>query len=212
MGGTGVPPVLRARPGTVAAASAMLPPEFLRAKFDQGLPYDDYVATGRPDQQRSWAAAHDRVRLTDAQRGLLAAFTRRSPVLVTSGTWCGDCVQQCPILDHIAHAAPNHIHLRFLDRDKHLDLSEQVRICGGLRVPTVLFLDEDFGFVAILGDRTLSRYRAMAARQLGAACPLPGAELPDDEAAACVADWVDEFERVQLLLRLSPRLRERHGD
>lgn len=181
-------------------------------KFEQGLPYDPYVATGSPAHREAWARSRARIGLTDAQRALLGSFTRRSPVLVLSGTWCGDCVQQCPVLHAIEQAAPQAVLLRFLDRDRHLDLAEQVRICGGLRVPTVLFLDEDFGFVSILGDRTLSRYRIMAARHLGSACPLPGAALPDDEIAACVQDWVNEFERVQLLLRLSPRLRERHGD
>jgi thiol-disulfide isomerase/thioredoxin len=190
----------------------MLSQDFLRMKFEQGLPYDPYVATGSPAHREAWARSRARIGLTDAQRALLGSFTRRSPVLVLSGTWCGDCVQQCPVLHAIEQAAPQAVLLRFLDRDRHLDLAEQVRICGGLRVPTVLFLDEDFGFVSILGDRTLSRYRIMAARHLGSACPLPGAALPDDEIAACVQDWVNEFERVQLLLRLSPRLRERHGD
>jgi hypothetical protein len=30
--------------------------------------------------------------------------------------------------------------------------------------------------------------------------------------AAVTQDWLDEFERVQLLLRLSSRLRQKHGD
>jgi hypothetical protein len=85
-------------------------------------------------------------------------------------------------------------------------------ICGGRRVPTVLFLNEDFEFVSILGDRSLTRYRAMAAKQLGASCPLPGAPVPADEIAATRQDWLNEFERVQLVLRLSPKLRERYND
>jgi hypothetical protein len=52
----------------------------------------------------------------------------------------------------------------------------------------------------------------MAARQLGPSCPLPGAALPADEAAATLQAWLDEFERVQLILRLSARLRQKHGD
>jgi hypothetical protein len=79
-------------------------------------------------------------------------------------------------------------------------------------VPTVIWMAEDFEFVSLLGDRTLPRYRAMAARQLGPACPLPGAALPADEAAATMQAWLDEFERVQLILRLSGRLRQKHGD
>jgi hypothetical protein len=34
----------------------------------------------------------------------------------------------------------------------------------------------------------------------------------DDSIAAVVADWLEEFERVQLILRLSGRLRQLHGD
>jgi thioredoxin-like negative regulator of GroEL len=133
-------------------------------------------------------------------------------VLVISGVWCGDCVHQVPIFDHIMRAAGGKITLRCLDRDKNLDLAEPLMICGGLRVPTVVWLNEDAEFVSILGDRTLSRYRAMAARNLGPSCPLPGAAPATDELAAAVQDWVDEFERVHLLLRLSPKLRERYGD
>lgn len=189
----------------------MLPPEFLRAKFDAALPFDAYIATGSPRQRESWVRFAGRISIPEAQRALIASFTRQANILVTSGMWCGDCAAQCPMLAAIASANPDRIDLRFLDRDAHSDLSERVRICGGLRVPTALFLNEDFEFVSILGDRTLTGYRAMAARSLGPACPLPGAPLPVDELRATLQDWIDELERVQLLLRLSPKLRERHG-
>ncbi|MBK7403630.1 MAG: thioredoxin family protein [Phycisphaerales bacterium] len=190
----------------------MLTPDTLRVAFEAGLSYGDYVATGTAQHQSNWHVFENRVALTEAQRTLLATFTRTMPVLVTSGTWCGDCVAQVPMLAAIERANPGVIRLRIVDRDEHSDLAEQIQICGGLRVPTVIFMNEVFDFVAVLGDRTLARYRAMAARNLGAACPLPGAPVPADEVAATLQDWLDEFERVQLLLRLSPKLRELHGD
>lgn len=116
------------------------------------------------------------------------------------------------MLDHIAHANPEAIRLRLVDRDQHADLARQVMICGGLRVPTALFLNEDFEFVALAGDQVLARFRAKAQAKLGAACPLPGAPVPADEIAATLQDWVDEVERAHLLCRLSPKLRQRHGD
>jgi hypothetical protein len=85
-------------------------------------------------------------------------------------------------------------------------------ICGGLRVPTVLFLSEDFEFISIHGDKSLSRLRAKAAKSLGASCPLPAAGVNTDETAATLADWVREFEFAHLVVRLSPKLRERHDD
>ena len=54
--------------------------------------------------------------------------------------------------------------------------------------------------------------RALAAKQLGAACPLALVPPDRDELAATLQDWLDEFERIQLMLLLSARLRQKHGD
>jgi thiol-disulfide isomerase/thioredoxin len=181
-------------------------------EFQTALAFDRYVATGKPEQQAAWQKIYEQARLSDAQRSLLRGFVREMNVLVVSGIWCGDCVQQCPLLARIAEAAPERVHLRFVDRDAHPDLSARLTINAGHRVPVALFLAEDCELVAVFGDRTLARYRALAARQLGPTCPLPGAPVSDDELAATLQDWLNEFERVQLLLRLSGRLRQKHDD
>lgn len=185
---------------------------YLRQKHEAGQPYDQYVATGKPEQQENWRQIYEQASLTDAQRHLLQGFTRQMRVIGVSGVWCGDCVQQCPLIQRIAEANPQSIDLRWLDRDEHSDLQERVRINAGNRVPVLIFCAEDYEFVSWFGDRTLSRYRALAQRQLGGACPLPGAPVDADEMAQTLADWMDEFERVHLLLRLSGRLRQMHGD
>ena len=53
---------------------------------------------------------------------------------------------------------------------------------------------------------------ALARKQLGAACPISLGAPDQDELLATLQDWLDEFERVQLMLRLSARLRKLHGD
>ena len=196
----------------MTTTTAGLTAEFLKSKFDAAVPFDEHVATGKPDKQEAWRKVYAQAGLTDDQRRLISLFTREMNVLVSSGVWCGDCAHQCPLLQRIAGANPERIHLRFLDRDDHPDLANQLKICAGLRVPVAIFMAEDFEPVSIYGDRTLTRYRAIAARQLGASCPVPGAPIDDDELAATLQDWLDEFERVHLLLRLSTRLRQRHGD
>ena len=83
---------------------------------------------------------------------------------------------------------------------------------AGDRVPVALLMAEDFELCGVYGDRTLHRYRAMAVRQLGASCPT-GIVGPDkEELVQTLQDWLNEFERVQLMLRLSPRLRQKYGD
>jgi hypothetical protein len=184
---------------------------YLRSVYESGKAYDEYVASGNEAQRRAWTQIRERATLTDAQRALLNGFTRRIRVLVSSGVWCGDCAQQLPLLQAIADATPL-MEVRYVDRDEHYDFASQLEICGGVRVPVAVFMAEDFERVSAFGDRSLTRYRAIASRQLGAACPLPGAPVPDDELRGTLQDWLDETERVHLLLRLSPRLRERHGD
>jgi ferredoxin len=185
---------------------------YLADKFAAALPYDRYVETGTEEQRRRWRQVYDAARLTDEQRRLLAGFVRRMKVLVVSGVWCGDCVQQCPLIARCAEARPDLIDLRLLDRDEHRDLTEQVRLNGGDRVPVALFLSEDDELCGLYGDRTLHRYRALAARQLGPSCPTGLTAPPPDELAATLQDWLNELERVQLMLRLSPRLRQKYGD
>ena len=186
--------------------------DYLQQKHEAGLNYAGYVATGEPQKQQDWRRIYDQAKLTDEQAALLGSFKRKMNVIGLSGVWCGDCVQQGPLIQKIAEAAPGVIDLRWLDRDEHMDLQERVRINAGNRVPVVIFCAEDYEFVSWYGDRTLTRYRAMAAKNLGGACPLPGAPVPQDEVNATLADWLEQFERVHLLLRLSGRLRQKHGD
>jgi thiol-disulfide isomerase/thioredoxin len=181
-------------------------------KFQQGLPYADFLARYANDgQKQRWRQVHEQAALTQAQRDLLASFTREMNVLCLAGAWCGDCINQCPAFEHFAAAAPL-IRIRYLDRDEHADVQQALQINAGNRVPVVVFFSEDGFEVARFGERTLSKYRQMMRDQVGAMCPT-GINVPGDPLLAQVTqDWLNEFERVQWLLRLSPRLRLRHGD
>lgn len=181
-------------------------------KFNQGLGYQDFIARYANDNQKQrWAAFREQVTLTSQQQELLASFQRTMNVLCLAGAWCGDCIQQCPIFEHFAQATPA-IRVRYLDRDEHADIQRALQINGGNRVPVLVFFSEDGFEVARYGERTLSKYRQMMRDQAGPSCP-SGIALPGDSLVQHVAqDWLDEFERVQWLLRLSPRLRQMHGD
>ncbi len=181
-------------------------------KFALGLPYADFLARyANPAQKQRWQQVHEQVQLTDAQRQLLASFRRPMDVLCLAGAWCGDCINQCPIFEHFAAAAPA-LRVRYLDRDEHADVQQALQINGGNRVPVAVFLSEDGFEVARYGERTLSKYRQMMRDQAGDSCPT-GINLPGDPLLVQVTqDWLNEFERVQWLLRLSPRLRQLHGD
>jgi hypothetical protein len=180
--------------------------------FADALSYESFLDRYATSTQRArWDGMHARFSLTAEQCRLLGSFVRRMPVLCLAGAWCGDCINQCPVFDHFARASAL-LDLRFLDRDAKPELRDALEINGGQRVPVLVFLSEDGFEVSRYGERTLSIYRRMAADQLGPACPT-GLVPPADEAlAVSTAEWLAEFERAQLILRLSPRLRGKHGD
>jgi thiol-disulfide isomerase/thioredoxin len=180
-------------------------------EFHKGLFYEDFLDRyATPEQRTRWEAVFNRIVLTDAQKTLLGSFKREMKVLVLAGTWCGDCVEQCPIFAHFAEAT-DRIGLRFFDRDDQPVMAKALQICGAARVPAVMFLSEDDFPCGRSGDRTLSKYRRMAADLTGAACPT-GLGRDDQLTAAVLQEWLDEFERIQLMLRTSGRLRQKHGD
>lgn len=180
--------------------------------FHNGLLYDDFLTQHGTDAHRSnWNSVYEAVSLSDTQTETIKAFTREMRVLCFAGAWCGDCVEQCPILQRIAELN-DFIELRFVDRDASEELKESMILCGGARVPQmIIFSEEDF-FVSRYGDRTLAKYRQMAGNITGAACST-GITLKDDPLQqAVIQEWIDQFERAQLILRTSARLREKHGD
>ena len=73
--------------------------------FEEALPYQPFLDRyGTSVQRERWQAMHSRFSLTAPQSNLLAGFSRRMPVLCLAGTWCGDCINQCPVFDHFAKA------------------------------------------------------------------------------------------------------------
>ena len=181
-------------------------------RFAKALPMNEFVSRfGTPPQQARWKQTFDAISLTAAQRNLLSGFTREMNVLVLAGAWCGDCSGQCPIYDRFAEAAPV-IKVRYIDRDDQADVQKELQICGGNRVPVVIFFSEDGAEVARYGERTLSKYRQMMQEFAGASCPTGLVRSGDPLLAQITQDWLDQFERAQWILRLSPRLRAKHGD
>lgn len=181
-------------------------------RFAAALAYDEFLKRYGTDAHRArWKAVYDDATLTTAQIELLGRFTRKTHVLVLAGAWCGDCVRQCPIFPRFAEISPA-LDIRYLDRDEHGDVQRELRINSGNRVPVVVFFSEDGFEVSRFGDRTLGTYRRMMAEQTGDSCSSGLVRPGDSLLQQVIQDWLDEFERVQWILRLSPRLRQKHGD
>lgn len=187
--------------------------DLLAEKFEQALPYEPFVALGEADGHRTqWDHRYRQLPLDEAQAAVVSRFKRKMHVLCLTGTWCGDCALQGAAMQRVAETTQGLIDLRFLLRsEEHAELVVASTINGGFRVPVTWFFAEDMAPVHCFGDRTLSRYRSMARKALGARSGVM-APAPADPVRAVLGEVIEEFERVQLLLRLSTRLREKHGD
>lgn len=174
--------------------------------------WDEYLNQFRhPHERRAWELGLEAVRWNAEQLALIRSFPRRLEIRVLVGSWCKDCARQAPILASLAAIQPL-IQVRFLEQEEHAELQQELQINGGQRVPVALFFSEDGFEVSRFGDRPLAVYRQMMIQSgliSASACKILSAQ---EELAASMAEWLQEIERVQWILRLSPRLRRLHGD
>ncbi|MCW3988867.1 MAG: thioredoxin family protein [Candidatus Bathyarchaeota archaeon] len=185
--------------------------EFWRAHFDKASEYEAYIEGSEQEHIQRWRDSEKRIpALSEEQLKRLQGYDRELNVLVYSGIWCGDCARQGPLLKKLAEACGEKVKIKFIERDASPELMEELRIVGATRVPILVFLSEDFWEMARFGERTLSVYRAKAAREIGR--EFDGGILSPKAREKELSDWAEIFERVLIMLRLSPPLRRRHGD
>ena len=185
--------------------------DFWKRHFSIAYDYDSFINLGKPEEISQWRDRAERTpELTTEQKTRLQNYNRELNVLVYAGTWCGDCSRQAPMLKKIAEAAGNKVNLRFIERETSKELQDELRIVGGLRVPIIVFLTEDFWELGRFGERLLHVYRSKAAREIGRG--IDEGVLSPKALEKEMSEWVDIFERMLLMVRLSPPLRRRHGD
>lgn len=187
--------------------------EFWKREFDNALNYDAYLDNSPERYAEMWNRFEQQLPDLDvSQKAALKGHNRKLNILVSSGVWCGDCVRQGPILKLIVDHMDSPVDLRVVERGDSEPLQEELRILGALRVPVVVFLSEDFFEIGRFGDRMLTTYRRKARTELGPACSSGVVAPPDDELQCEISEWVDIFERMLLMARLSPPLREKYND
>jgi thiol-disulfide isomerase/thioredoxin len=179
--------------------------------FNKGLDFQSYINSGAPAHTDRWHKAYNNTLLSEDQKKFLATFVRKINILVISGTWCGDCVRQCPIIAKIAENCPT-MQLKFLDNQANPELANELRIHGASRVPVAVVLSEDFFEVSRFGDRTLSSYRRKAEKEAGVACDTGLIPTTSNDLEQEISEWIAHFERAHLLLRTSGLLRQRYND
>src|SRR5258708_6995663 len=112
-------------------------------RFAQGLTYEAFKAQMTRNQERF--EANERRFTPDAtELAVFAGLRRPLHVLVLAEDWCGDVIDNLPILGRLA-AESGTLDLRIFPRDQHLDLMDQYLKEGKFRsIPAIIFFEDDF--------------------------------------------------------------------
>jgi hypothetical protein len=172
-----------------------------RERFEQGMTYEAYKAQ----------MTRNRERLEENERTLElspsdVAFFRDLPqplnVLVLAEDWCGDVINNLPVVGRLA-AESGKLNVRVFLRDQNLDIMDQYLKDGQFRsIPVFVFFDEEFRQLGYLIERpaSISAKQSAAMAELFATAPeLQGVEpgtspgLLSDEARNLVMRFYGEF-------------------
>ena len=91
---------------------------FWRSCFEKAVDYEQYLSQALPVHAKRWqerAAAIPPV--TEEQKQRLTGYGRALNILLVSGTWCGDCVRQGPMIRQIVEACDDGVTMRVIERD-----------------------------------------------------------------------------------------------
>ncbi len=152
-------------------------------RFAQGLTYDAYKAQMTRNQER-FQANEKRVVLDAADVAALKDRTSPLHVLVLAEDWCGDVIDNLPILGRLA-AETGTLDVRVFLRDQNLDLMDQYLKEGKYRsIPVFVFFDDQFNELGHFIERpeSVTARRAKFRKELYAQHPEYGSpDAPVDQ-------------------------------
>src|SRR5262245_20712579 len=113
-----------------------------RERFEQGMTYNEFKGQVARNQERF--AANDRGLVLDpTDVDVFKRLPRPLNVLVLAEDWCGDVIDNLPILGRLA-AESGKLNLRIFLRDQNPDLMDNYLNRGEFRsIPVFAFFDDD---------------------------------------------------------------------
>ena len=114
-----------------------------RERFEQGMTYEAYKAQMTRNRDRL-EDNEQAVHLRPEDTAFFANLTEPINALVLVEDWCGDVINNVPVVVKVAEATGK-LNLRFFLRDQNLDIMDQHLNRGSFRsIPTIVFFDQNF--------------------------------------------------------------------
>lgn len=116
-------------------------------RFESGLSFSEFLNTINI-RKEEWLKNYQGFKLTENEIKRLSAVQKKFKVLALTEDWCGDCFRNLPVIVRLVEALPE-AQLRVFTRDDNLDLMQKFTPDDKLRIPTVVFMDQDFKVLAL---------------------------------------------------------------
>ena len=114
-----------------------------KARFDQGMSYKAYKAQMTRNRERL-EANEQAVELAAADLAYFQHLPQSLNVVALAEDWCGDVINNLPVLGQLA-AASGKLNVRVFLRDQNLDITDQYLKDGQFRsIPVFVFFDANF--------------------------------------------------------------------
>lgn len=143
-----------------------------RERFEQGMSYEAYKAQMTRNRER--LEENERtVQLSAEDVAFFAELPQTLHVLVLAEDWCGDVINNLPVLGRLA-AESGRLNLRIFLRDQNLDIMDQYLNRGEHRsIPVFAFFDEEFRQLGVFIERpaAISAKQGAAIAELYATAP-----------------------------------------
>jgi hypothetical protein len=173
-----------------------------RERFEQGMTYEAYKAQMTRNQER-FIANEQQLTINPADLAAFKHLPQPLNVLVIAEDWCGDVINNLPILGRLATESGK-LNLRVFLRDQNTDLIDQYLKQGQFRsIPVFVFFDDQFREIGHFIERpeSVTKRNAQLRLDMYARHPEFGspdasiAELPEEVRTALAeetAAWREE--------------------
>jgi hypothetical protein len=158
-----------------------------RERFEQGMSYEQFKQQMTRNQER-FEANERALQLASDDLAALSGLPQPLDVLVLAEDWCGDVIDNLPVLGRLA-ADSGKLELHVFLRDQNLDLMDQYLNQGQYRsIPVFAFFDHQLNELGRFIERppSVTERRAQSRRELAAQHPefgdpaTPIAQVPED--------------------------------
>lgn len=119
----------------------------LKERFDKGLEFPEYLRTV-VDKKEDWHKNYQDFQLSEGEKKKLSAITKQLNIMALAEDWCGDAVRNLPVIAKMVEALAD-AKLKVFPRDQNPDLMDKFVVNGKRKIPTLVFLDQNFRLLAV---------------------------------------------------------------